>query len=281
MKKVLINKKYLLSIFVVIEIILFILTIYSFYFKSLKQNIFIFTIIILNIVAFYFYILICRNQKKQAYLDTQKELMKKQAKIQEEYNLVIKENYKIMEKIKNSIYFELDKNNLDALQNKTIKDYVNQLINKKSSFYLTNYCENKIIDAILYNKSLICKKNDINIFIEVYLKDNLLIKEIDLISIFTNLLDNAIEASMFLNKEDRKISINSRIINNYLVLKITNNYNNSIINANFSTIKKDKENHGFGIKIIKEIVKKYDGTLKINKTDKTIEFSITLKNISL
>ena len=85
---------------------------------------------------------------------------------------------------------------------------------------------------------------------------------------------------MFLNKEDRKISINSRIINNYLVLKITNNYN-SIINANFSTIKKDKENHGFGIKIIKEIVKKYDGTLKINKTDKTIEFSITLKNISL
>lgn len=281
MKKVLINKKYLLPIFLVIEIILFILTIYSFYFKSLKQNIFIFTIIILNIVAFYFYILICRNQKKQAYLDTQKELMKKQAKIQEEYNLVIKENYKIMEKIKNSIYFELDKNNLDALQNKTIKDYVNQLINKKSSFYLTNYCENKIIDAILYNKSLICKKNDINIFIEVYLKDNLLIKEIDLISIFTNLLDNAIEASMFLNKEDRKISINSRIINNYLVLKITNNYNNSIINANFSTIKKDKENHGFGIKIIKEIVKKYDGTLKINKTDKTIEFSITLKNISL
>ena len=98
MKKVLINKKYLLSIFLVIEIILFILTIYSFYFKSLKQNIFIFTIIILNIVAFYFYILICRNQKKQAYLDTQKELMKKQAKIQEEYNLVIKENYKIMEK---------------------------------------------------------------------------------------------------------------------------------------------------------------------------------------
>lgn len=281
MKKVLINKKYLLSIFLVIEIILFILTIYSFYFKSLKQNIFIFTIIILNIVAFYFYILICRNQKKQAYLDTQKELMKKQAKIQEEYNLVIKENYKIMKKIKNSIYFELDKNNLDALQNKTIKDYVNQLINKKSSFYLTNYCENKIIDAILYNKSLICKKNDINIFIEVYLKDNLLIKEIDLISIFTNLLDNAIEASMFLNKEDRKISINSRIINNYLVLKIINNYNNSIINANFSTIKKDKENHGFGIKIIKEIVKKYDGTLKINKTDKTIEFSITLKNISL
>ena len=281
MKKVLINKKYLLSIFLVIEIILFILTIYSFYFKSLKQNIFIFTIIILNIVAFYFYILICRNQKKQAYLDTQKELMKKQAKIQEEYNLVIKENYKIMEKIKNSIYFELDKNNFDALQNKPIKDYVNQLINKKSSFYLTNYCENKIIDAILYNKSLICKKNDINIFIEVYLKDNLLIKEIDLISIFTNLLDNAIEASMFLNKEDRKISINSRIINNYLVLKITNNYNNSIINANFSTIKKDKENHGFGIKIIKEIVKKYDGTLKINKTDKTIEFSITLKNISL
>ena len=281
MKKILINNKYLLSIFLIIEIILFILTIYSFYFKSLKQNIFIFTIIILNIITFYFYILICRNQKKQVYLDTQKELMKKQAKIQEEYNLVTKENYKIMEKIKNSIYFELDKNNFDALQNKTIKDYVNQLINKKSSFYLTNYCENKIIDAILYNKSLICKKNDINISIEVYLKDNLLIKEIDLISIFTNLLDNAIEASMFLNKKNRKISINSRIINNYLVLKITNNYNNSIFNTNFSTIKKDKENHGFGIKIIKEIVKKYDGTLKINKTDKTIEFSITLKNIPL
>ena len=27
-----------------------------------------------------------------------------------------------------------------------------------------------------------------------------------------------------------------------------------------------------------QITKKYDGTLKINKTDKTIEFSITLKN---
>lgn len=211
-------------------------------------------------------------------MEAKKEIAENQLKIQEEYFIITQENKKIMNKIRNLIYLELDKDSNILDKNISIQEYINQLVHNKYSIFFVNYCENKIIDAILYNKALLCKKYSIPISIEVYLKDNLNIEEVDIISIYTNLLDNAIEASKFVKEPYRSITIHSRLIKNYLVIKISNTYNKEKINQDFSTTKETKENHGWGINIIKTIVRKYDGTLKIKQDGQTIEFSLTLKN---
>ena len=85
-----------------------------------------------------------------------------------------------------------------------------------------------------------------------------------LYSMFSNLIDNAIECVSKIDQVDRRIirlmvskQRNSVLIdleNTCLVAPIFKN--NEIV-----TSKEDKENHGFGIKSIKSIVNKYNGHL--------------------
>ena len=52
--------------------------------------------------------------------------------------------------------------------------------------------------------------------------------------------------------------------NQFLFIKLDNYYTNEInvINGNYMTTKRDKMNHGFGLKSINSIVEKYGGSVK-------------------
>lgn len=97
------------------------------------------------------------------------------------------------------------------------------------------------------------------------------IEMIDITSIFSNLIDNAIEACNNINDKDinKYITIKSTFIKGYYVIRCENSKMNKIIvkNNKIFTTKKDKFFHGLGIENIKSSVKKYDGELKIKNDD--------------
>ena len=102
----------------------------------------------------------------------------------------------------------------------------------------------------------------------------------DLTDLFVNLLKNAFEAS---SKDDRKkyIEVSIRIgINDTLHIKVKNNHGGNFRKngEHFLTTKKDEENHGFGLKIISEIVEKYRGCLKINNDEREFEIEISFRS---
>lgn len=137
-----------------------------------------------------------------------------------------------------------------------VNDY--QLESKNFDVLYKKYSNNLILDALLndYSKKFekIGAKFDSLTFIN--LKQ---MTELDLIRLFYNILDNAYESLIQINDvNNRKISVTTNIVNNYLKISFINTTTNKSI-TNLKSSKEDLLNHGLGIAIIDEILEKYDG----------------------
>lgn len=103
-----------------------------------------------------------------------------------------------------------------------------------------------------------------------------LIDEIDFCIILGNLLDNAIEAEQ--NVKSKNINLFIAEDKGVIYAKIQNNIEEPNHIKLFETSKTDKVNHGIGIRSVKEIIKKYDGTIRFNVMNNKFEVSLLLKN---
>lgn len=167
--------------------------------------------------------------------------------------------------------------NLDNL-NDYLKD-INKYIENKINYIKSG---NNIVDAVLNNKISIAQKNEINIKVTAYIPGKIKISHMDLCSILANLLDNSIEACMRIEYlKRRRIEIRVSQFKQYLSVVVMNTtMHNPIENSfEFMTNKIDRKNHGFGMKIIKNIVEKYDGCINYEYNNNMFTVKILLKNI--
>ena len=134
---------------------------------------------------------------------------------------------------------------------------------------------NTLINAVLNIKYLEAKEKGIIIpFIADNLKD-IKISDSDLVTIITNILDNAIEA---VQKCDEK-RIVFKIIkdSDTLIIDSTNTYKGHLpADYDFGTTKSDKKNHGFGLANIKNTVEANNGNCFIDTEGGIFHISITL-----
>ncbi|AMO85538.1 Spo0B domain-containing protein [Solibacillus sp. FSL W7-1472] len=123
---------------------------------------------------------------------------------------------------------------------------------------------------LLQTKKLTCQNQQIDIQITV--DDNPFdnIKTIDLINILSNIIDNAIEATMELPEELRKITVSCKADELYYTFSITNAGRklpdiNQIFKQGYSTKKVEKGRvRGQGLFIVKETINKYNGTITLD-----------------
>lgn len=83
-------------------------------------------------------------------------------------------------------------------------------------------------------------------------------KEIHLIKLFYNILENVYEALRLVpSVNDRLFNIKTSLVNNYIKIEFVN----TMIEKDYQgiTSKEDKISHGFGIQIIDEIINTYNG----------------------
>jgi len=141
---------------------------------------------------------------------------------------------------------------------------------KINDAHIYSYCSNIILNAILTEKSLQAKMLDIkfDIFVEQSLNVES-IKDIDLISIFGNLISNAIEATQKCEDKCIKIQLYMTNKNKFIMFKLENTYTvppkrKGMI---FETIKLNKEKHGIGLEHARKILESYGGYLNIDIHD--------------
>lgn len=97
----------------------------------------------------------------------------------------------------------------------------------------------------------------------------------DATELFSNLLNNAFEAAVKSNTE-RYVKMYIRELNNYIMITVKNSFN-AIDGFNITkTLKTDKDNHGFGVTKMQEIIKKYEGTIEFLTADNEIIIEIML-----
>lgn len=151
----------------------------------------------------------------------------------------------------------------------TREKYLEDLENSIKHYEAQYKTGNKVLDTILTSKLITCLDNDINVTCIADGKVLDFIPTMDLCSIFGNALDNAIESVLKIDDvEKRLIKIAIYRQNELLLIRIENFYLNplQIYYGNFMTTKQDTRYHGYGLKSIKSIVEKYDGSVSI-KTD--------------
>ena len=137
-----------------------------------------------------------------------------------------------------------------------LKDTTNELMNVSN----VPLCSNETVNTALFIKQKQAQQKGITIDIEMQENHKFKTSDYDISRILFNLLDNAIEAVNETNDTEKNISL--KILSNENTLKI--------ICENPCPDKKSYRSpeRGNGIKIIKDIVKKYKGKFDFNITNK-------------
>lgn len=138
---------------------------------------------------------------------------------------------------------------------------------------------NEVLDTILTEKSLYCKERGITVSCVADGSQMGFINTIDLYAILGNALDNAIEAvEKFNHQEKRQIDVMIYRQQQFLVINIVNPTKEKLVyEEEFPrTTKADRFHHGFGLKSIQYMVKKYDGHLNVSEEDGCFSLKILI-----
>lgn len=157
----------------------------------------------------------------------------------------------------------------------SILDEVKETLRKNKVRY---YCENELINLIIINKTEGIIEAGIDFSANLNIPNNIKIKNFDLCRIFTNIIDNACDASLAAtNRKECFIVLSSQIADGYILITCENYYDTPV-NKNGDKFVSSKEDHkGLGIKIIKEIAKSYSGNVKIKHINNIFSVTISLK----
>ncbi len=125
---------------------------------------------------------------------------------------------------------------------------------------------NAVLDTLLSQKETQCQTLGITLECMVDFRRGDFLRYADIVTTFSNALDNAIEAVEKNPSDARRIVLSAGMIGGHLIVKCRNPYQGSLKpdpDGLFATSKAEPELHGIGLRNLKRIVESYQGTLHI------------------
>lgn len=154
------------------------------------------------------------------------------------------------------------------------RNYLRRLADAGGIEYADELTGKSIIDALFYYKHDQAKEDHIRWECDAHISPECPIDDFDLCIIFGNLLDNALEACQEIPKEsDRFINIQASMIKKCLLIEIINR-------MEITTKSAKKVKDGIGLRNVKDVIAKYNGTVSINTNDNIFRVSILLPCVS-
>ncbi len=156
---------------------------------------------------------------------------------------------------------------------------VNEIENEIKTYEVVFKTGSNILDTILMSKSILCVQNGITFTCVADGTALHFISDADICSLFGNALDNAIESFEGINDGEAKLIKLAVFKNNgLLIIRCENTFKGKLktFNGELITTKSDKTSHGFGVKSIKTIAAKYDGTVSYNVEDGTFTLCVVI-----
>lgn len=153
-----------------------------------------------------------------------------------------------------AIYYFLKQEEMEQAKN-----YLEQLRKSSALAKIEVWTGSTVLDTVLHEMCAKASEKGISLEIEASLLPmDIGIENRDLCSLFANLLENAVEASV------TRVFIQIKKVNQTLLTVVKNDFTIKpvIHNGRLVTTKKDKFRHGWGTKIVEEIVKKYEGCME-------------------
>lgn len=146
------------------------------------------------------------------------------------------------------------------------------------------YCGNEVLNAILEDKKVKAEKENIDFKVEVERFLNLdFLSEADMISMFGNLLDNAIEAAEKCEESNKRVNFKMFMGNPYMLVTCIENSFCVRAEREGSRLLSTKEEegiHGLGIHIVKGLAEKYGGNLEWEEEGNVFRSILSISNMS-
>ena len=236
-------------------------------FSSTVKETFPYILVIVSILLISIFLNSIKSEKEKA----KKELVNEKLDMQYKYYLMVKDSQEKMKQVYHDMNNHME--NIRSLKNSSedVNKYINNIedeVRISNNIYNTG---NVLLDIIFYEKSKLCMERNINFKVGIDFSKCDFIEMIDISSIFSNLVDNAIEACNKIDDDtiEKYITIKGTLKKGYYVVRCENSKSNKLIikNNKIITSKKDKFLHGIGIDSIRSSVRKYNGELKIKDSD--------------
>lgn len=171
----------------------------------------------------------------------------------------------IRHNLANSLALEMDY--LEKGQYEQLMEHYRKQLGEVKSREEFVYTGNMGIDSIVNYKLELAKKLQITISRTVQVADKVAVDNMDLNILIGNLMDNAIEAVKNISRDKKRIDLRIRTDETAFFLEVHNPFEGECIrkqDGDFLTSKEDKVYHGLGLKGVREIVRKYNGQMKID-----------------
>lgn len=220
-------------------------------------------IIILNIVCFNMTYALSRSNDEAEKLRIQRQ----QEEFRTHYAENIKEQYEEIRRIRHDMKQNLAVISMLHSEEKydEAQRYANKISDNLSSFDMVIDVGNDFVNAILNSKLSIAKQRGIKVLCTA--ASNISgIDDIDLCNLLGNMLDNAVSAAEKCDNGFIEVSVNAD--EDKILTIISNTIKESVleVNENLQSTK-NGDMHGYGVKTIQSIAKKYDGVVKFYEED--------------
>lgn len=147
-----------------------------------------------------------------------------------------------------------------------VEEYFNKLHRTSDKLLIGVETGNSVIDILLNEKVNYAKLNDIEVKHNIKTLADCSVEDMDLCIILANAIDNAIQACVKENNVQSEISITIRKRYRFLIVEVAN----TMIPENYTF------EFGTGLKNIKYIVEKYEGTMEIETNENCFRLTILL-----
>lgn len=164
--------------------------------------------------------------------------------------------------------------------NETAHKYIKSIYGKFTQPNFVEYSDNKILNVLLSKKKEECAVQDIQFLIDPIQAELTFFNDMDIVTIFSNLINNAMESCT--RSKDKKIYLNIHTENeNFVIIKIENTSDTEpiVINGRLKTHKDNAKLHGIGMNSINRVLKDYNGSLTwdYNGAEKIFSTTIVIK----
>lgn len=157
----------------------------------------------------------------------------------------------------------------EAEKGRQYGDDLRQLLNSFSQDY---YTDNRVLNIVINDKAERGRMSGVPVACALNQIDLSFMKEMDITTIFANLLDNAIEAACEAREPWTKLKADN--VRDFIVISVENSMKKSPV-LNESWLNSNKEGHqGYGRENVKRALEKYNGHLRIETGENTFKVSL-------
>lgn len=223
-----------------------------------------FTPFLLCICYFVFCTVYFKQYEEKQRIEMNNKLMDmKQTQVEKEMTLM-EENEKKLVLLRHDMRHFLNNilNDLENNQNEHAIEYIHTLSDSFDQTIRKQYCLNNTINMIIASYENRIQEENIDFHYQLSVPKKLDISDIDLTSILSNALENALKAVLLL-KDYRFIHLTIEERCGKLLISVENNYLNEPVFVDGLPISKEK-NHGFGSQSIVYTVEKLNGNCQFS-----------------